>query len=127
MPVDSFCESRKTALPKRPYAIAMKDGAPFALAGTWENWKHPQTGEYIRTFCILTCPANELIATIHDRMPVIIPAHAYDRWLSPLEADPRDLLMSYPAGLMRIWPVSAKVNSPKNDDPSILDPLDFGS
>lgn len=91
VPIDSFFEWRKTTPPKRPYAIGMKDGAPFALAGIWENWKHPETGNFIRTFCLLTCPANELIAAIHDRMPVIIPAKAYDRWLSPLEPDPRDL------------------------------------
>ncbi len=123
IPIDNFFEWRKTALPKQPFAIAMKDRAPFALAGVWENWRHPVTGDYIRTFCILTCPANALIATIHDRMPVIIPAHAYDRWLSPLEADPRDLLAPYPSDEMTMWAISARVNAPRNDDPSILSPI----
>lgn len=121
VPISNFFEWRKTTPPKQPYAIGMKNGAPFGLAGIWENWKNPETEEYVRTFCILTCPANELIATIHDRMPVILPRAAYDRWLSPIEPDPRDLLAPYPAEQMRMWPISTRVNSPRNDDPSILD------
>jgi putative SOS response-associated peptidase YedK len=124
VPIANFFEWRKTTPPKQPYAIAMKDGSPFGLAGIWENWKHPVTDNYIRSFCILTCPANEMIAAIHDRMPVILPPDAYDRWLSDLEPDPGDLLVPYPAGAMRMWPISTRVNAPRNDDPSILDPLE---
>lgn len=46
----------------------MKSGEPFALAGIWESWRNPQTGEDIRTFCVITCPPNEITATIHDRI-----------------------------------------------------------
>jgi putative SOS response-associated peptidase YedK len=56
---------------KQPYAIAMKDGAPFGIAGIWENWKEPASGEWIRTFAVITIDANEMVADIHDRMPVI--------------------------------------------------------
>ena len=98
IPVDNFFEWRKKTPPKQPFAVGMKDGSPFGLAGIWENWRHPEPGEHIRTFCILTCPANDLIATIHDRMPVILPAEAYERWLSPIEPDPRDLLAPFPSG-----------------------------
>ncbi len=121
VPIDNFFEWRKTKPPKRPYAIGMKDGSAFALAGLWEAWRHPGTGEIVRSFCIITCPANGLIGEIHDRMPVIIPREAYDRWLSPIESDPRDLLVPFPAELMKMWPVSTRVNAPGNDDPSILD------
>jgi putative SOS response-associated peptidase YedK len=124
VPIANFFEWRKTTPPKQPYAIAMKDGSPFGLAGIWENWKHPVTDNYIRSFCILTCPANEMIAAIHNRMPVVLPPDAYDRWLSDLEPDPGDLLVPYPAGAMRMWPISTRVNAPRNDDPSILDPLE---
>jgi putative SOS response-associated peptidase YedK len=124
LPIDNFFEWMKVKPgPKQPYAIAMKSGEPFALAALWESWRRPVTGEIIRTFCVITTAANELIAQIHDRMPVIIPPGAYDRWLSPLEPDPRDLLVPYPAGPMTMWPISSRVNSPKNDDPAILDPL----
>jgi putative SOS response-associated peptidase YedK len=121
VPINNFFEWRKTELPKQPFAIGMKDGSPFGLAAVWENWKHPETGLYVRTFCILTCPANELIAPIHDRMPVILPPPAYERWLSPLEPDPHDLLIPYPADLMKMWPVSSRINSPKNDTPDLID------
>jgi putative SOS response-associated peptidase YedK len=74
VPVDGFFEWKaiKRQKAKQPYAIAMKDGAPFGIAGIWENWKEPASGEWIRTFAIVTTDANELIADIHDRMPVIL-------------------------------------------------------
>ncbi|MBX2805936.1 MAG: SOS response-associated peptidase [Hyphomicrobiales bacterium] len=124
VPVNNFFEWRRSRPPKTPYAIGMKDGSPFGFAGIWESWTHPVTGELIRTFCVLTCPANKLIGEIHDRMPVILPLAAYDRWLSPVEPDPHDLLKPYPPELMRMWAVSAKVNSPRNDTPDILAPAD---
>jgi putative SOS response-associated peptidase YedK len=123
LPIDNFFEWQKIKGPKQPYAIAMKSGDPFALAALWESWRHPESGEIIRTFCVITTEANELLAQIHDRMPVIIPPGAYDRWLSPVEPNPRDLLVPYPAEPMTIWPISLRVNSPKNDDPAILEPL----
>jgi len=123
VPVDSFFEWARTRAkgPKQPYAIGMQTGAPFALAGLWESWQHPETGEIIRSFCIITTAANALIEPIHDRMPVIVPPAAFDRWLSPVEPDPRDLLIPFPADLMRLWPVSARVNSAANDDPGLLE------
>jgi IS30 family transposase/putative SOS response-associated peptidase YedK len=62
LPIDGFYEWRaiKGAKVKQPYAIAMKDRSPFGLAGLWENWKEPATGEWIRTFCVITVPANEM-------------------------------------------------------------------
>jgi putative SOS response-associated peptidase YedK len=121
VPVDGFFEWQaiKGAKAKQPFAISMRDGSPFGIAGIWENWKDP-AGEWRRTFAILTVPSNELVGQIHDRMPAILRAKDYDRWLGD-EPDPRDLLKSYPAELMRMWPISTRVNKPENDDPSILD------
>jgi len=98
----------------------MKDGSPFALAGLWENWRDPNTGEWERTFAVITVTSNELVGQIHDRMPAILKQDSYDRWLG-LEPDPHELLISYPSELMTTWPISTRVNKPKNDDPSILD------
>ena len=124
VPVDGFFEWKaiKGQKAKQPYAIAMKDGAPFGLAGIWENWKEPASGDWIRTFAIITTDANELVADIHDRMPVILSRSDYMRWLSE-EPDPRDLMRPYPAELMRMWPISTRVNKPENDDASILDSI----
>ena len=90
----------------------MKDGAPFGIAGIWENWKEPASGEWIRTFAIIciTTDANELDV----------------RWLSE-EPDPRDLMRPFPAELMRMWPISTRVNKPENDDPSIVEPIQLST
>ncbi|NJO34942.1 MAG: SOS response-associated peptidase, partial [Rhodospirillales bacterium] len=126
LPVDNFFEWRaiKGQKTKQPYAIAMKSGMPFALAAIWENWRVPGTEAWMRTFCIITTTANELVSKIHDRMPVVIAPEAYDRWLANIDPDPRDLLVPYPSELMTMWPISTRVNKPENDDPSILDPVD---
>jgi putative SOS response-associated peptidase YedK len=127
VPINSFFEWQKIKGPKQPYAIAMKSGEPFALAGIWEGWRHPETEEVMRTFCIITTDANELIAQIHHRMPVIIAPDAYHRWLSPQEPDLHELLVPYPAEPMTMWPVSVRVNSPANDDAAILEGLPAAS
>jgi putative SOS response-associated peptidase YedK len=122
VPVDGFFEWRaiRGARRKQPYAIAMKDGSPFGLAGLWENWRNPTTGEWERTFAIITVPSNGLVRQIHDRMPAILEPSAYDRWLS-LEPDAHDLLITYPSEPMTMWHISTRVNKPENDDPSLLD------
>src|SRR5262245_43312365 len=105
----------------------MKDGSPFGLAGLWENWRNPNTGEWERTFAIITVPSNDLVGQIHNRMPTILEPASYDRWLS-VEPDPSDLLISYASEPMTMWPISTRVNKPENDDPSLLervgDPFD---
>ncbi len=127
VPVDSFFEWATVAGtkgPRQPYAVAMRSGAPFALAGLWESWRHPRSGEIVRSFAVVTAPANAMIDCIHDRMPVILPPQSYDRWLSPIEPDPRDLMVPHPAEPMTMWPISGKVNKPDIDDASILAPTE---
>ena len=121
MPIDAFFEWKAILgqKAKQPFAIGLKDRSPFGLAGLWENWKDPSTGEWVRTFCVITTNANELVAEIHDRMPVILPPSAYDRWLG-LDPDPQDMLKPFPAELMSMWPVSTRVNTPKNDDEDLI-------
>ncbi len=123
VPVDGFFEWTKASARglKQPYAIGMRDGAPFALAGIWESWRHPESGDIVRTFCIVTTVANEMIADVHDRMPAILDPASYEHWLSPIEPDPRDLLVPYSAEPMAMWPVSPRVNSMANDDAAILE------
>jgi putative SOS response-associated peptidase YedK len=125
LPIDNFFEWKaiKGERAKQPFAIGMKSGKPFALAGIWGNWQKPGSDEWVRSFAIITTTANELVSDIHERMPVIIPPESYDRWLSSVEPDPRDLLVALPASLMTMWPISTRVNKPDNDDPAILDAL----
>jgi putative SOS response-associated peptidase YedK len=115
VPVDGFFQWRAiTGVAKQPYAIAMKDGSPFGLAGIWENWLNPNTGAWERTFAIITVPE------IHNRMPAILEPKNYERWLG-LEPDPHDLLITYPSEPMTMWPISKRVNSPDNDDAALLE------
>lgn len=99
----------------------MKDGRAFVFAGLWEGWKPPGTEDWIRTCTIITGEPNELISEIHTRMPVILPEDKLDAWLSG-EAG-KQILAPYPADRMTVWPIRPRVNSPKNDDPDILEPI----
>jgi putative SOS response-associated peptidase YedK len=80
----------------------------------------------VRTFAVTTCAANESVANIHDRMPVILPPDAYERWLSSIEPDPRDLLVPFPVELIAMWPISTRVNKPANDDATVLERIEAG-
>jgi hypothetical protein len=82
------------------------------------------SGEWILTFAVITTDANELVAGIHDRMPLILAPGDYTRWLGD-EPDPRDLMRPFPTGPMRMWPISTRVNKPENDDPSIVEPVEL--
>jgi putative SOS response-associated peptidase YedK len=112
----------KGAKAKQPFAIAMKDGRPFGIGGIWENWRDPASGEWVRTFAVITTAANELVGQIHDRMPLILAREHYGRWLSD-EPDAHELMNSFPAEAMRMWPVSTRVNKPENDDPEVMNEL----
>ena len=125
IPADNFYEwMRLDAKSKRPFAIALKSGEPFALAGLWESWR-PKDGAPLETFTILTTSENELMQPIHDRMPVILDPKDYDRWLDA--GDPArpavDLFRSYPAEKMLAWPVSDRVGNVRNNDPALLERL----
>lgn len=121
VPADGFYEWRKEK-EKTPYRFTLKDGSPFAFAGIWNEWKHPD-GQSIRTFSILTTGPNELTGQVHDRMPVILRKEDETNWLSV--ADEKKLLAMlnpYPAGEMTCYPVSRLVNSPTNDNPDVILP-----
>ena len=123
IPADGFYEWKRTNGSKQPYYIHMKDERPFAFAGLWESW-NDNSGPAIRSCTILTTGPNALVAGVHDRMPVILPAGSYDAWLDP-EAE-RDelaaLLAPYPEDEMEAYPVSRFVNSPSNNDPRCIEP-----
>jgi putative SOS response-associated peptidase YedK len=119
---DGFYEWKKDK-EKIPYRITMKNGDPFAMAGIWEKWVSPD-GEIIHSFSIITTTPNPLMEKIHDRMPVILPREDEQVWIGDSgEAELQRLLKPFPAGLMKAYPVSRLVNSPKNDTPEILEPV----
>jgi putative SOS response-associated peptidase YedK len=122
VPADGFYEWKnengKTALGSH-----MKDHQPFAMAGIWETWKNPE-GKMIHSFSIITTSANELMKSIHERMPVILPPEFEETWLT--STDPREireLLQPFEPEKMQAWEVSKLVNSPGNDNPALILPV----
>jgi len=118
---DGFYEWQKTGNGKQPYYIHMEDDSPFAFAGLWESWKN---GSEVRSATIITTDANDVVAPIHNRMPVILHPEDYDLWLDP-DFDEKEplttLLKPYPAEAMEAYPVSRRVNSPSNNEPNVIE------
>jgi putative SOS response-associated peptidase YedK len=129
IPANGFYEWQKTGATKQPYAIVPEGDALFAFAGLWENWRDRSAGEgaeWIRTCSIITGEPNELVAPIHNRMPVILPREAWSAWLGeePVSEDElHALLKPFPAERMRGYSVSSRVNSVKNDDAGLIEPM----
>jgi putative SOS response-associated peptidase YedK len=109
---DGFYEWRKDGGSKTPYFIHLRSGRPFGFAGIWSAYRTP-VGQRVGTCAILTCAPNELVAPIHNRMPVILPKAARDRWLdrTAKENDLRALLVPLPSDEMEAHAVSTLVNS----------------
>jgi putative SOS response-associated peptidase YedK len=123
VPADAFYEWTGPKGDKQPHAIAMTNRATFGFAGLWENWKDPATQQWLRTFTIITTRANDTIAELHERMPVILKPDAYEHWLDP-QAEVGDLLRPYePAGELEHWMVSPRVNGAALDDAEMLNSL----
>ena len=124
VPVDGFYEWKREGSIRQPYRITRADGRPLALAGLWTGWRDPESGESLRSCTIITTSANELVAPVHDRMPVLLPRGLEDEWLDrsvPVDAA-LSLLRPYPAGEMTAADASMLVNSVKNDDLRLFDP-----
>jgi putative SOS response-associated peptidase YedK len=130
IPADVFFEWQDVPGQKRrrPHAVALNDGEIFALGGLWEAWRPKEGGGWVITCAILTTEPNELLAPIHDRMPVIVRAEDYARWIAPetVMADVRALVQPYPPSDMRAWEVSLLVNDPGTDDARVIAPVGDG-
>jgi len=123
VPADGFYEWKKTVKGKAPHRFILKGGAPFSMAGIWDQWVSPD-GEIIRSFAILTTTPNELMKEIHDRMPVILPREHEITWLENTpEQDLLRLLVPYPAQEMEAYPVSREVNKTWIDAPDLISRL----
>lgn len=124
VPADGFFEWQRQGKVRRPFLIQRKDRAPFAFAGVWERWRQRGGGDdvVVRSCTIITCPANDLVAPLHDRMPVILAPEAHAQWLDPSTTDGRGLLKPCPAAWLEAYPVDPRVNSPKNDDADCIQP-----
>ncbi|MGH9055515.1 MAG: SOS response-associated peptidase [Acidimicrobiales bacterium] len=133
VPADSFYEWQHRTGPhgrragKLPYAVRRRDGAPMAFAGLWEVWRDREApaSETLRTCTIVTTSANDLMAPIHDRMPVVLDRAGWATWLDPAvgAGDAAGLLVPAPDGWLEAHPVSTLVNDVRHDGPELLEPL----
>ena len=123
---DGFYEWGGTAgQPRRPFFIYLKSRQPFAIAGLYDRWKGTAETPPVESCTLLTTSANNLMAPIHDRMPVILPVEQYPLWLDPKEEDAtaiQPLLRPFPADAMAMHPVGPGVNNPRNDWADLVKP-----
>jgi len=125
VPVSGFFEWKRDGKNKRPFKIFLKDSPIMSMAGVWTAWRAGSPEEQ-RSFSILTTSANEFMAQIHDRMPVILDKEQWDGWLSPEiheQTDIEGMLKPCPDNWLASVEVSTLVNSPKNNRPEVLEPL----
>jgi putative SOS response-associated peptidase YedK len=118
---DGFYEWRKEVATKIPYFVSRREGEPMAFAGLWEDWTNKETGVSIQSATIVTTAANEFMAELHQRMPVVLTPELAPRWLDTED----QLLEAYPelCPPLRAWPVSRDVNSPRNDNAGLIEPV----
>jgi putative SOS response-associated peptidase YedK len=127
VPADGFYEWRRLADRRQPFVIHRTDEAPLALAGLWSGWRDPSTGDVRRTFTIVTTQANEVVAPLHDRMPVVLPRVAWATWLDTEHADMGELdalLQPAPPDHLEVFAVQPLVNNVRNDGPELVRRLD---
>jgi putative SOS response-associated peptidase YedK len=125
VPASGFFEWQQTSAGKQPYYIHLQDTDLFAFAGLYDIWRDKK-GQELHSYTIITTTPNDLVAPVHNRMPVILRRDDEDAWLDQ-DADPArllSLLTPYPAAEMRAYRVSTWVNSPSNDSPEALEPLE---
>lgn len=125
IPASGFYEWQQQDRQKQPMYICLRECRLFAFAGLWDRWE-PKDGEPIESCTIITTEPNELMQSIHNRMPVLVAPKDYDVWLDPSiqHADAiQPLLRPYPADAMTAYPVSRWVNNPRNDDPRCIESM----
>ncbi len=128
IPASGFYEWQRSGGYKQPYYFAMATGEPFAMAGLWEHWQGSD-GSVIESCAILTTEPNDVLAPIHNRMPVILEPDDFDLWLDPQKGNPADvqsLLKPCVPKLMIGYPVSKLVNNPRHDGPELIEKCDPG-
>ena len=115
VPATVYYQQRTVSGPRQRFAISRVDGRPMAFAGLWEAFRWPD-GDVTRSYCIITVPANALLAPIHDRMPLALEEHDWPVWLGEQPGDPASLLHSPATDVLQCRPVG------KSAGKSTLDP-----
>jgi len=124
VPASGYYEWRAVEGGKQPYFISAADGAVLSIAGLWDEWRDPETKESVSSATLIVTAANDFTRPIHDRMPVLLAHHDFDAWLTGKAG--AEILRPAPNELLRIWPVSKRVNvsGRGDDDPSLIEPVE---
>lgn len=119
---------------KQPIFIHRSDGEPLAVAGLWSTWKDPQAEEdagdsqrWLHSATVVTTAANDTMASVHDRMPVLVPRSRWAEWLDPTNDDIESLSMMFDMRgdrSLALHPVSTDVNSVRNNRPDLIDEVE---
>jgi putative SOS response-associated peptidase YedK len=120
---DGWYEWQAAAGGKQPWFVRRRDAQPLAFAGLWERWKDPADGSTLESCTIVTTGASESIRKIHERMPVVLDAADWDRWLDTAFSDTgklAELLVPFDPKALEAWPVGREVNAPKNQGPGLI-------
>lgn len=117
---DGFYEWHREGDVKIPYFISLADGKPFAFAGLWEHWNSKDSDESLQTTTIVTAAANDFLAQVHHRMPVVLEPENARRWLDGDANLLEEVTSAAPS--FRAWPVDRKVNNARNESPDLVDP-----
>jgi putative SOS response-associated peptidase YedK len=128
VPADGFYEWDRAGGTKQPYLLRPPGDGVLAMAGIWSAWKDPATGLWVPSAAVITTAANAAMGVIHDRMPVLLPRDAWERWLDPAFADPGELqglLVPAPDDVLVMVRVSKAVNNVRNDGPELVAPLEL--
>jgi putative SOS response-associated peptidase YedK len=139
VPADGFYEWTDAGGERRPHRVAFADDRPFAMAGIWARWEPPETqtglddfgggtadaGTDVReSFAVVTTEPNDVVEPLHHRMAVVLAPEEEETWLDGDPEAARALLDTHPGDEMHSYPVSTRVNSPTNDDPDLIDPVE---
>ena len=126
VPASGYYEWRAVEKTKQPYFISA-DGSMLSIAGLRDRWTEPVTGETISSCTLIITAANDFTRSIHERMPVFLSQQDHDAWLTGKVGV--EVLRSAPNDLLRMWPVSTRVNKSGvgDDDPSLIEPIEVNA
>ncbi|HMB99332.1 MAG TPA: SOS response-associated peptidase [Balneolaceae bacterium] len=125
VPANGFYEWRKEENGKQPYYITFTDKTFMSFAGIYERWQG-EGGKKINSFTIITTDANKTVSNLHDRMPAILHEEEFSFWLDPANNDTKalkEILLPYEDNGIEYYPVSKKVNSPRNQEKELIEPV----
>lgn len=123
---DGYYEWQRSGPVKQPWYMSFADGEPFGMAGLWETWRDPATGQPLESCCLVTTSPAPAVAHVHERMPVIVPASVHAEWLDPRNGDVERLdrlLVPWAGGGLEARAVGRRVNDARNQGPDLVEPL----